>query len=205
MPAPSKDKRQAVADIERHLSRDGAQNWREIRKRYAHVPEATFWRWVGQAKKKLADPVIIEEARQKFAERAAETTAEERIALAASHLPRAPSPDYLAKSGAQAIVNIDLLDKFQKLYDDALKLRDYSTTEEDKIRNPLFFTHSINARDRILNTALNAMNAIWNLRRMQALYDAILGEIGKVSPEMQIAVIDRLADLDRQSTFAARA
>jgi hypothetical protein len=206
VPAPRDEKREVILEIERHLMRVGEKDWREVRAKYPGVPESTFFRYVAEAKRKLADPQLVEEARQKLTERAAATPAEVKLTAAAACLPVAPSPDFIAKSGPKGIVSIDLLEKFELLYADAVKLRDYSLNEEDKIRNPLYFTQSITSRDRILNTALSAMRAIWDLRRMQNLYDAIIEEIGRVSPELQQAVVERLAELDARHglSFDAR-
>jgi hypothetical protein len=205
--APSPDKDQAIADIEAHLCKFGPQQWGPLRERYAHVPEPTWWRWVRIGKQRIGSPAYIEEARRQLAARAAQTTPEERGASVAASLPAAPAPDFVAKNGARSHVQLDLLEKFEELYADAMLLREFAANSEGGIKNPLYFGQSINIRDRLISTALQAMQAVWDLRRMQELYDAVIAEVEKASPETAQAIVERLHDLNQRAgiAFDARA
>lgn len=94
------------------------------------------------------------------------------------------------------------------LYADAKKLRAYSVSQGvdpdtgeavEKIKNPAAFDKSIVRRADLLETAIKAVQEVWDLRTMQAFYETIIEEIGKESPEAQQRIMRRLADLNARA------
>jgi hypothetical protein len=167
---------------------------------------AANWRLVAEAKAKTSDPAIISGARRKLEERSARSTQEEKLEAVGACLPAAPSPAYIAKTGDVGMQNLDLLERFNQLWRDAEKLRDFSVTAEDKVKNPIFFAASLNARDRLLRTALDVVREIHDLKRMEQFYQSVIDEVGKASPETAQAIMERLARLNERDgiTFNAR-
>jgi hypothetical protein len=201
----NRDRDAVISDIETHLAQRGPQEWALVRARWPDVPEATWWRWVALAKRKIADAAILEGSRRKLAERAAATTAEEKAEIVGANLPVAPSPDFLAKNGDQGVASLDLLAKFQELYDDSMLLRGYAVNAEGNVKNPMIFRDSVALRDRLLQTALRAAEAVWNLRRQIEFYDLVVDEVAKASPEVAQAIMERLSVLNERTGMAFNA
>jgi hypothetical protein len=209
VPASTNDRERAIADIEAHLAVHGASNWRPLREQYAHLSDASWWRYVKLAKEKVAAKPLFEEARQQLTERAARTTQEEKVAAAAACLPATPSPDFIAKAGEKGRVQLDLLQRFEELHADALLLREFATSPAEngsrKIRNPMFFHLSIKVRDDLLNTALKAAQAVYDLQRMQQFYDLIVEEIARENPECAQRIMERLQALNERAGISFNA
>ena len=200
-------KAQALAAIERHLATVGSRLWNDVFSQFEDIPQASMWKWIREAKAKAPDKPILLHAKEKIEERIGHlrNAREEEAAAAgvteiAQHVPAGPSPAYIAKTGARGLRNLDVVVEIQRLYADATMLRTYSMKQlengDEAIKNPLTFEKSIQARARLLDTAIRAVQEIWDLRMQQEFYAAIVEEIGKASPEVQRAIMERLAALN---------
>ncbi|HEX5678714.1 MAG TPA: hypothetical protein VFX91_12180, partial [Alcanivorax sp.] len=182
----SATKEKAFVAIADHLKKVGDEQWEALRKQFPNVPKATFYRWIKAVKQLLGTD------QQELTESA-------RYALEASdHLPVAPSPEYVAKTGANGKSNMDFMQRLDQLYGDAELLREFGV-RDGKVVSPKFFGQSINLRRSLLETALKAMAEVWDLRQMQAFYDVVLDEIAKESPECAQRILDRLRDLNAET------
>lgn len=206
MTEPNPQRDAVILSIEEHLATHGPQRWALVRDRWPDISEASWWRLVARAKRKIADEAILEESRRKLAERAAQTTAEEKAEAVAANLPATVSPDFVSKSGSRGMAQLDLLSKFESLFADAMLLREYAVNPEGKIKNPHFFRDSVALRDKLLGTALRACESIWNLRRQISFYDLVVEEIAKASPEVAQQIMERLQKLNEECgmSFVAR-
>ena len=197
------DKKQAIADIEAHLATNGPTNYAPLRERYSHLPEPTFWRYVKEAKQKPPTPALILQARERLAERAATMKNTEVLGTVAANLPAAPSPDYIAKTGAQGESNLNLLEKFHTLYADAMLLRDFATNQDGGVKNPMVFAGSISLRHQLLATALKATEAVYDYRRIAGFWNAVLEEIAAADPEIAKRIMERLHRLNSEIGMSA--
>lgn len=151
------------------------------REQYPDVPRSTWYRYLKAAQ---ASPIDVAVAQAK---------------KASKHLPAAPSPAYIAEKPVEARKNIDMMSRLESLYADAEMLRAYAMTPDgERIRVPTFFAQSIKLRADLLETALKAVQEVWDLQRMQRFYDTILDEIGNVDPELQRRIVERLQELNEK-------
>jgi hypothetical protein len=204
--ADSDSKAEVMAAIEAHLSVDGPQNWGVVRDRYPQIPEATWWRWVRTAKAAVTNKAALEEVRQRFQEEVAATSAGERLGAIMGSLPAAPSPDYLAKNGEKGIERLNLLAVIEGLLVDANKMRAFSVKENDDIKNPIWFDRSMERREKFVNTAINAMREVWELSRIERMFDVLVEEVSQESPDTALRIMKRFqaANEEYGFTFTAR-
>lgn len=202
-----------IAAAQRHMSTVGSTNWRDLLAHFPDVAEPTKWRWIRQAKEAdVSRPELIN-AKAKIVQKVKKAggTDRQREARAnktediARHLPAAPSPAYIARTGEAGLQNLDFVAEIHALYADAQKLRAYAMkvradpeTGEmiEAINNPAAFDKSIVRRAALLETAIKAVQEVWDLRTMQAFYETVVEEIGKESPEVQRRIMERLAELN---------
>ncbi len=138
---------------------------------------------------------------------AAATSPAEKAEIVGGSLPVAPSPDFIAKNGQRGVVHLNLLEKFEELYADAMLLREFAVNPEAGVKSPLYFGQSIGLRDRLLETALRSADTVWNLRRQRDFYDLVINEIAAASPEVAQTIMEKLRDLNARTgmSFDARA
>jgi hypothetical protein len=129
VPGPSPIRDQAIADIKRHLAENGPGDWGELRAKYSSVSEPTWWRWVKQARMRPDDHATLASVRKRLAERVNRPNDAEVIEPVSACLPAAAP----VKTGA----DLDLLEKFTQLYDDAMMLREFSLDSDGRLKNPM--------------------------------------------------------------------
>lgn len=196
----------------------GSTNWKDLFARFPDVHEQNMWRWIRALKKaEVSKPQLIN-AKAKLVQkikkiggtdrqREAEANGTERIA---KHLPAAPSPNYIARTGEAGMANLDFVAEIHKLYADATLLRTYAmkmrtdpATGEvtESINNPAAFDKSILRRASLIETAIKTVQEVWDLRQMQNFYQIVIEEISAESPECQRRIMERLAALNARQGF----
>lgn len=213
---PQRD--QFFADVATHLATVGANNWNVLLDKYAEVPTATKWRWIRQAKTvDVPRPELIN-ARAKLVQKVKKIRTDDRTIEArangtetiAKHLPAAPSPNYIARTGEAGLQTLDFVAEIHALYADAQMLRAFGVTQVvdddgvvtgEKIKNPAAFDKSIVRRADLLESAIKAVQEVWDLRKMQMFYELIIEEIGAESPDCQRRIMERLAALNSKQGF----
>ena len=185
---------EAVEAINTHLRDYGPVGWERVASKFHDVPKATLWRWIKEVREKVSKTPTRQKL--KAANKRVQRIVED-VRAAGGSLPATPSPAYLAENGAEGEANINFLGSFQQLYREAEKLRDYSLNADGNIRIPLYFQNSINLRRNLLQNYLEVFQQVYDVKRMEAFYESIIEEIGKVSPDVQKAVVERLHRLDR--------
>ena len=209
-------KAEFIAAAQRHMAAVGSTNWKDLLSNFPDIPEPTKWRWIKLAKEAdVSRPELIN-ARAKLVQKVKKLPADARTSEArengtehiAKHLPASPRPEYIARNGESGLATLDFVAEIHSLYADAKKLRasavsqgvDPTTGEEvEKIKNPMAFDRSIVRRADLLETAIKAVQEVWDLRTMQAFYETIIEEIGKESPEAQQRIMRRLAELNARA------
>ena len=175
-----------------HVRIHGPSNWGPLFSRYEGlVAKRSLWRWVA----------ALGEGEGLTAQIAAESVQEAQVA-ALKNIPQAPSPEYMARAGAKAHDRIDFLAALYDLWLDAEQLREFARHEkregEDRprIKNPHIFDLSIKRRQGLIEGAISVQREIYDLQRMRDFYDIIIEEIGKASPDVARAIMERLAELN---------
>ena len=205
-----------MADVANHLATVGSSNWSAVLARHPELAEASKWRLIRMAKEADVPRPELINAKAKLVQKVkklpkdarrveAEANGTEKIAR---HLPAAPSPSYIAKHGEAGLQNLDFVAEIHALYADAQKLRAYAMKNRvdaesgevtEVINNPAAFDKSIVRRASLLETAIKAVQEVWDLRTMQNFYETVIVEIGKESPECQRRIMERLAELNSKT------
>lgn len=205
--------------VHAHMAKHGAKEWKLVLDQFPEVHDQTKWRWLRQARNETPAPSEMQNARDRLAasvRKFPDTQRGSRLkgkldpeaVEVVDHLPAAPSPAYIAKHGDEGLRTIDFVAEIQSLYRDASMLRAYSVKERadpetgelrEVINNPAAFDKSIVRRADLLETAIRAVQEVWDLRTMQNFYETIIDEIGKESPECQRRIMERLALLNQRT------
>lgn len=212
-----------MAAVANHLATVGSNNWNVVLDAFPDIATPTKWRWIRQAKEADVPRPQLINANAKLVQKVKKLPKDARRIESeengtrpiAKHLPAAPSPSYIAKSGEAGMANLDFVAEIHALYADARKLRAYAMKNrpnpetgeiEEHINNPAAFDKSIVRRASLLETAIKAVQEVWDLRTMQNFYETIIDEIGKESPDCQERIMRRLAELNSRTgmTLAMR-
>lgn len=216
MAADHPQKHAFKAAVSQHLATVGANNWKVVLDQFPDVAEPTKWRWIREAKSADVPRPELINSRAKLIQKVKKLPPDARTIEArengtehiAKQLPAAPRPEYIARTGEAGLQTLDFVAEIHKLYADAsmlrayaMKLRTDAETGEvtEAINNPAAFDKSIVRRAGLLETAIKAVQEVWDLRQMQAFYETIIDEIGKESPETQRRIMVRLADLNAKT------
>lgn len=209
-----------IAAVHAHMAVHGGKNWKVLLDQFPDIHEQSKWRWIRQARNEAPTASELTNARdrlvasvkkfptttraQKMGKERLDPSAEEIV----DHLPATPSPAYIAKHGDEGLRTIDFVAEIKSLYRDATMLRAYavklradpdSGEMREVIQNPAAFDKSIARRADLLETAIRAVQEVWDLRTMQNFYETIIDEIGKESPDCQRRIMQRLAELNAKS------
>lgn len=209
-----------IADVHRHLAAVGAKEWKTVLDAHPGIGVATKWRLIRETRGMAAPPGEIADARDRLvasvkkfptttrAQRAAKDLLDPDAVEIVDHLPAAPSPSYIAKNGDDGLRTIDFVAEIQTLYSDAKMLRAFGVKmkadpatggQVEAIHNPNAFDKSIVRRANLLETAIRAVQEVWDLRTMQNFYETVIEEIGRESPAAQRRIMERLAALNARS------
>lgn len=215
----TEQKTKFTAALHAHMAKHGAKDWKLLLQQFPEVHEQTMWRWIRAGRKEVPPEANLSDARTKLAEAVrkfptttrAQRMAKEKLPEAeeiVDHLPAAPSPSYIAKAGDDGLRTLDFVAEIQSLYRDATMLRTYAVRDRvdpdtgevrEVINNPAAFDKSIARRADLLETAIRAVQEVWDLRTMQRFYETIIEEIGFESPDCQKRILERLAKLNART------
>lgn len=200
-----------------HMAKHGAKNWGILFDRFPDLKDYSKWRYVREAKgddtPRISDLV---DARDKLTASIKKFPTTQRGSKFAKNLdpevrdeivdslPAAPSPAFIARHGDEGLRTIDFVAEITSLYMDAKMLRAYSMRKDldgnpiEVIGNPATFDKSIGRRAQLLETAIHAVQEVWDLRMMQNFYELIIEEIGRESPDCQQRIMLRLQALNNR-------
>jgi hypothetical protein len=188
-----------LLDIKAHLRTRGERGLSEVRARHPNIGERRFYRLLSRAKE---SPTV----RGLELSRAITAVAELKEMIPAEALSTAP-PALATKPLPGSVDAINLMATLRDLMVDATMVREYAMSKPDEngnrtIKNPMYFANSVKLRRDLVETMLKTWHESFDLRRMQEFYEIILDEIGKASPEVQGAIMERLRELNSERGFA---
>lgn len=207
MPRPKEDQREEIIEaIRQHLLLVGPRDYDQLMAKYPGVSRPTFFRYLKKAREleeaaaAAQSPGALRLAQQRIHANVADpkkTT--EKIK---AHLPVAPSPAVVAADPANSARAFQFFAFFNSIVGDAELLRGTAVTKNDdgteKVRNPAMLEKSMRGRLAILDTYLHSVETVYNMERIRELYDLVIDEVGKASPDIQMAVLARLRELDNK-------
>lgn len=176
---PRTSKHGGLAEAIEANVRAGGGAWDSVRSRFPDVPHTTFWRTVRSVRRQLQEEAALAVARDEVASRS----------LGAVEDPNLGKSNRSAEGG---FGGLNLLGRFREILADADRLRAYSISADGKILNPVMFSQSIALRDRLLGSALQLADAVYDVERFEAFYQAIVDEVAAESPEAARRIIVRL-------------
>jgi hypothetical protein len=207
MPRPKEERKdEIIAAIRQHLRLVGPRDYDGLMAKYPEMSRATFYRYLKAAREQ-------EEASAAAHGTGALRLAQQRIrsqveppdkvqAKIKAHLPTAPSPAVVAADPVNASRAFQFFAFFNQIVGDAELLRGTAVIKNDdgteKVRNPAMLEKSMRGRLAILDTYLHSVEAVYNMERIRELYDLVIEEVGKASPDIQMAVLARLRELDNR-------
>ena len=211
-------KQSFMLTVAKHMATVGANNWNTVLDKFPEVPVATKWRWIREAKTADVPRPELINAKAKLVQKVKKLPKDARRVESEEagtehitrQLPAAPSPHYIARNGEAGLATIDFVAEIHKLYADASLLRAFAMSPVvnesgevtgEKIKNPAAFDKSIVRRADLLETAIKAVQEVWDLRTMQNFYETIIEEIGLESPTVQKRIMERLAALNARQGF----
>lgn len=205
MPRPKEEQKAAIIEaIRQHLLLVGPRDYESLQAKFPGISRPTFFRYLKTAREQMEavaaaeSPGALKLAQQRI--RAAMPSAGQTQKEIQSHLPVAPSPAVVSANAGDAARAFQFFSFFNNIVSDAELLR--STTVKanpdgtESVRNPAMLEKSMRGRLAILDTYLHSVEAVYNMDRIRDLYNLIVEEVGKVSPELQQAVLVRLRELD---------
>lgn len=197
---------EARTAIERHIAEVGPNKFDDLRKQFADIPHATWYRMLRKAKTGRARPKAVKRARTIIDESIGKQAIMER---ASRTLPEAPSPEFVARGGVRAIADFNFMAQASEIYADAQLLREHSSKVEEgedgvsvrKITLPRSFSSSINQRARLMDTFLSIMARAYEFDRIREFYRTIMEEIAAESPACAARIAGRMEDLNARQGF----
>lgn len=194
------------AAIAEHLSLHGPSKWDELQVQFPDVSRATFFRYVKEVREEIEEGAAqrgnaaLKIAQQRI-KRSVETPEQTQQKLKA-HLPVAPSPAVIADLGTNAVAAFDFMAYFTRVVGDTELVRNAAVVKNEdgteRVKNPVLLDDNIRRRLQVLETWLHSMSEIYNLQKLQELYNLIIDEVGKADPDVQQAVVARLRALNNR-------
>lgn len=207
MPRPKEEqKAEIIAAIRQHLLLVGPRDYDQLMAKYPDLSRPTFFRYLKiareqeEAKAAAESPGALRLAQQRI--RSHVEPAEKTTAKIKAHLPAAPSPAVVAANPSDATRAFQFFAFFNQIVHDAELLRGTTVIKNDdgteKVRNPAMLEKSMRGRLAILDTYLHSVETVYNMERIRELYDLVIEEVGKAAPDIQMAVLARLRELDNK-------
>lgn len=201
-----------MVDIREHIMLNGAYSFTEVRKKHPDCTETQFWRAVKSVrdsieKAALGDAGALRLAQQKIRTHSDMENLKGKIK---SHLPAAPSPAVIAADQEETTKAFDFMRYFGEILADAKMLRDSAVTKADdgteKLRNPMMMDKSVQRRLAIVETYLHSMETVYNLEKIQELYQIVLSAVGRADPATQQMILAELRKANNMNglTVAAK-
>ena len=205
------------ADVKKRIIDSGGEieDFSDIRKKYPRVSIASTYRLIEAVRKEVEGevakgdrPAAIASAIRRI--RGSLDTPEGVHAKLKHVLPTGPSPAVLATLGGKETERIfDFLGYFHAIVSDVNMLREKSMKRMPdgtmQIVNPALFDRAVNRRFEVLESYMGVMDKLYNLEKIQMLYNVVLEEVTKVSPELKTEILRRLRIINNERGLNASA
>ena len=204
MARPTNDKKPAIMRaITEHLHLHGPTKYDELLAKFPDLSRPTFYRWLKEAKDSIEDVAsehgtlalqLVQKRLRSDVELSPQVTQQKLKA----QLPAIPSPAIVAglpPGAVQQTFNF-IAFFYEILYDIAL-LRETAVTVDpvtgkEKAKNPMLLDKVVGKKRDMLDTYIRSQEFLFGLEQMEELFRVVVEEIGKVSPEVQQAIMVRM-------------
>ncbi len=174
--------RQVQKAISDHLKNIGSHDWEELKKDFLDVPTSSFWRYVKKTKEQLEKPTAPNVVTDLFSK---ELAGEQQEPWDRPEL----NGTYRLLKHAQ---------RFYELHADLLALRQHALDGDGRIRDPQLFAKTIRLRNQLLKDELNVVEGFCATDINTKFFDSIIETVAAASPEVAIAVMQALNELNQR-------
>jgi hypothetical protein len=165
--------------IKQHLEAHGPRNWSLVRQRFPDISHATFWRHVKAVR--------------------------EIPPTGGSSRPSAVPDASLASGNGEFGALFEPLKKladYERLLPEVEEMGRQAKNDRGRIINWRMHAKSLELRRTIILEQVMTAQHLWDLGRMQHLYDEVLEALSAASPELQRDVMTRLSALQERRAKA---
>lgn len=200
-------------EIHTHLLVHGPQDWDRVHRKFPEISQAAMFKYIKQVRDQITaeaaqdspEALVIAQSRVKTIPEDLRKIQEDTGKV----IPCAPSPRIVASLGDKGRRHLDLMSRYDVLWEDYLMLRRFGLkVDEDgreSIKNPAVFEKSIRHGLQITQAQMEAVADVYNMDQIGELYSVVMEEIGKVSPELQHTILLRLRALNNKLAMTADA
>lgn len=196
------DKKSALkAAIYDHMRLHGPNGWDAVMQRFPDVSASTFHRLVKDVREQITNeaaedsPMAVKLAQKQIRSRRP-LDLEKVASETAMQIPCTPSPAIIASKRDRGLAYLRVLGVMDGVLADGEKIRAWSVAVDpdgnERIKNPTFFLKSASLRMATAKGYLDALAQAYDMEKMQEFYAVVMEEIGKASPEVQLAILSRL-------------
>lgn len=195
-------KREILNAISEHLSIEGPRNWDQLAQRLG-ISKPTLFRYVKEVQVDAGSdeaPGLLRLAQKRIKQVVQDIeNAEEEVEKC---LPAIPSPNIIASRNGNAMVNIDFMRRLHKLLARAEMVQAHALTINpdgtEKIKNPMLLMQGVRLERDLMETALKAMQEVYDLNKVHDMHRLILDVLGTAAPELQREIIQRLQEFNNR-------
>lgn len=113
-------------------------------------------------------------------------------------------------AGAAAGDLFDFISTFNQLISDADMMRSHAVVVDpesgaEKLKNPMLMGKSMQLRLDLIDTYIKTNALVWNMERIQALYQAVIEEVSKVDTSTAHAIVTRIRALNNRTGMTINA
>jgi hypothetical protein len=203
MPRPKEDQKpEVMRAIAEHLSIHGTSNYADLFAKFPKVSRATFFRWIKEAKDAFEDVAsehgtLALQLAQKRIRSSVELSPEVTEQKLKAQLPVAPSPAIIAALPPGAVQQtFNFIAFFYEILADIALLRSAAVKVDEhgnqKLVNPMLLDKVVGKKRDMMDTYIRSQEFLFGLEQMEDLFRVVIDEIGKVSPEVQQAIMVRM-------------
>jgi hypothetical protein len=171
------------SDIAAHLLTSGGAAWSKVRERYPEISMASFWRIVREVKSAQSDALKSPEG-----EGTAEGDAKEA----------ADADESLSLPLTENLSPFRLLAEYDRLLDDAEKLRKFAVDQQDNVIRPAAFMQSARLRERVLAAAVPVLAGLWDATAAGQYWEGLLAYLKTIDQPSSLSIRQRIRSFSRR-------
>jgi hypothetical protein len=213
--ATNEQKPAIMRAITEHLNIHGPANYDELMAKFPEVSRPTFYRWLKEAKDSIENvasehgtlALQLAQKRIRSDTELSPLATQEKLK---AQLPAIPSPAIVAGLAPGAVKQtFNFIAFFYEILADIALLRSAAVKVNDdgtqKLVNPMLLDKVVGKKRDMMDTYIRSQEFLFGLEQMEELFRVVIDEIGKVSPEVQQAIMVRMRGANDAIGFNANA
>jgi hypothetical protein len=179
------------SDIDAQLLTRGSTGWKEIQNRYPAISAATFWRVVREVKSARAGRATLD--------------IEQRLPMAvpAEPVQSVGRSGIFFPSGSGNLSPARLIAEFDRLLEDAEKLRASSIDAHGNVVRPATFLQSAKMRERLIGSSTILIRELYSLKSLGEFYDVLDEAVMAADKDVARKVVEAITTLRQRPISSA--